>query len=282
MTARHDDRDRTRETAGPGDDPETEARPERRSVLDSTPPAAAKVSAGRWLLVLVPAIVILATGAVLVRSVLNRPVAPVIASSERHPPPSRPTAPVVPVSPAPPSGPQTKEPSASLPKLPWLQDRPPPPPARPSSHQPSPPSPARPSPAPTTRSDPQQPWAYNAADVINRLPNADLRNGRAIFTVCAFCHTAEPGGGHRVGPKLWSIMGREKASHRDYAYSQALKAQGGRWTYEDMARYLYDTRTAVPGGKMAFAGIRDPDRLADVIAFMRTLADNPAPLPKAP
>lgn len=141
----------------------------------------------------------------------------------------------------------------------------------------------RPAPSPAPQKPAvSEPWDFDATEIVARLQSANLRNGAAIFMICAFCHTAEPAGGHRLGPKLWNIMGREKASYPDYSYSTALRAQGGRWTYEDLARYLYDTRSAVPGGKMAFAGIRDPQKLADVIAFVRTLADNPQPLPRSP
>jgi len=247
----------------------------RRSVLEAGSASGQPVSPLRWLVLVVPVLVILAAGGLLVRSLLNQPPVRMVMAPE----PRREAAPPVrPTQPAPVSAPAAPRPTdglPSLPKIPWLADAPPPPPSRPRVPSSSSSS------APSIRLE-GKPWTYDVADVIARLPHADLRNGRAVFMLCAICHTAERTGGHRVGPKLWNILGREKASHPDFSYSQALKRQGGRWTYEDMARYLYDTRTAVPGGKMAFAGIRDPARLADVIAFMRTLADTPEPLPKSP
>lgn len=249
----------------------------RRSVLEAEPPGGQRASPLRWLFVVVPLLVILGAGSLLMRSLLNQPVGRMVVAPEspqEAAPPARPTQPA-PVSS--PSAPRPVDGLPSLPKIPWLADGPPPPPSRPQV----PSTPSSSSSAPSTRLE-GQPWVFDAADVVSRLPHADLRNGRAIFMLCAICHTAEPAGGHRVGPKLWNILGGEKAPHRDFSYSQALKQKGGRWTYEELARYLYDTRTAVPGGKMAFAGIRDPAKLADVIAFMRTLADKPEPLPKSP
>lgn len=141
-----------------------------------------------------------------------------------------------------------------------------------------------PEPVPTEEREvppPSQRPPLDPADVLANLPRADLKNGAAVFKICTICHAAERNGPHRLGSNLWDILGRPKASYSDYAYSQALRSWGGRWTYEDMARFLYDTRSTLPGGKMAFAGIKNPAALADVIAYMRTLSDKPVPLPTA-
>jgi cytochrome c len=219
----------------------------RLSVLQATPQQPDKVSALRWLFLAFLITVIVLAGGFFVRSVLDRAETPlVVARPEPQPEPAAPEGS----------------------KFPWFPY---------GATQPS----ERPSlPAPLPKAG--EPWQFDATEVVSRIAKADLRNGRTIFTVCTFCHSAEPAGVHRLGPKLWNIMGREKASYPDYAYSAALRAQGGRWTYEEMARYLYDTRSAVRGGKMAFAGIRDPGKLADVIAFIRTLSDKPTSLPEAP
>jgi len=218
----------------------------RRSVLEATPAQPEKISALRWLFLAVLLAVIALAGGYLVRSALGRSTSPIVVQSV----------------------PQRQMSAPEKAKFPWFPQDAMQPPLQPASPMPS--------------RNVGEPWQFDAANVVSRIPKADLSNGRAIFKICTVCHSAEPASGHRLGPKLWNIMGREKASYPDYAYSAALRAQGGRWTYEEMARYLYDTRSAVPGGKMAFAGIKDPGKLADVIAFARTLSNRPIPLPKAP
>lgn len=235
----------------------------RRSVLASPPVPDEKASSARWLIVLVPVVALFVGITLVARSLFDQAASISIAWPERQAPP-----------PQQPSRPDWQEVFRENERIPAL-------PARPSQ-QSAPPGPSVPSTPADVRQVPppqSQVWEFDAADVLARIPRADLKNGSAIFTICAICHSVERDIGHRVGSNLWGILGRRKASYSDYSYSQALKAWGGTWTYEDMARFLYDTRTALPGSKMAFAGIRDPAKLADVIAFMRTLADKPVPLP---
>jgi len=243
-----------RDGGGSTEGPLVREQAERRSVLQGGASDAQSISPLRWLIVALPVLVIVATAGLLVQSALNRPIAVEVPRDR----------------PATPDRPGLDRKGLDRQGL-GRRD------VLPAQPQPQPQPGAVPSPA---KSQVTLPWDFDAAEIVARLPVADLRNGRAIFTICAVCHSAEPAGGHRIGPKLWNIIGREKASHPDYPYSSALQLQGGRWTYEDLARYLYDTRSAVPGGKMAFAGIRDPAKLADVVAFVRTLADRPEALPK--
>ena len=59
-----------------------------------------------------------------------------------------------------------------------------------------------------------------------------------------------------------------------------MKGKGGTWGWEQLATYLYDPRAAIPGNKMAFAGVKDAADLADILAYLRKLADAPSELPK--
>jgi cytochrome c len=118
------------------------------------------------------------------------------------------------------------------------------------------------------------------ADVIRLLPQADPGAGANLFKLCAACHTDDRNGQHKVGNNLWNIVGSPKAARPDYRYSQALRTAGGTWTYRELAEYLHDTRNAVPGTSMAFFGIKDSQRIANLLAYMRTRADKPVPLPK--
>ena len=82
-----------------------------------------------------------------------------------------------------------------------------------------------------------------------------------------------------TGPNLWGIVGRPKGSQEGFNYSAALKEKGGEWGYEELANFIHNPRSYIPGNKMAFAGIRDNAEIADLLAYLRTLSDNPPPLP---
>lgn len=113
------------------------------------------------------------------------------------------------------------------------------------------------------------------------LASASSEKGQATAKQCAACHTFEKGGPNRVGPNLWNIVGRKKASEQGFNYSAAMKAKGGEWSYEELSHFIANPRGAVPGTNMTFAGLPRDGQRADVIAYLRTLADSPQPLPKA-
>jgi cytochrome c len=114
-----------------------------------------------------------------------------------------------------------------------------------------------------------------------RLASADVARGETSAKKCAACHTFGKGEPNRVGPNLWGVVGRQKASEAGFNYSAAMKAQKGNWTLDDLDKYLTNPRAAVPGTNMTFAGIPRGKERADLLAFLNGKADNPAPLPKA-
>jgi cytochrome c len=113
-----------------------------------------------------------------------------------------------------------------------------------------------------------------------RLAKADVGRGEASAKKCVACHTFGKGEPNRVGPNLWGIVGRPKASHGGFNYSAAMKSHGGNWTLEELDAYLRIPRGVVPGTNMAFAGIPRASERADLLAYLNSKADNPAPLPK--
>jgi cytochrome c len=117
------------------------------------------------------------------------------------------------------------------------------------------------------------------------LASANPEAGAAVFKKCTACHTAESGGANKVGPNLWSIVNRPLASHEGFAYSAAMKefAQGGSvvWDYQHLSDFLASPKGYIKGTAMGFAGVKKPDERANLIAYLRTLSDSPAPLPEA-
>ena len=113
------------------------------------------------------------------------------------------------------------------------------------------------------------------------LASASVEKGQAAARVCVSCHSFEKGGPNKVGPNLWGVVGNKHAHLATFDYSAAMKSKSGEeWTFEALNAYLKNPKTAIPGNKMAFAGISRDSQRADVINYLRTLADNPLPLPK--
>ncbi len=124
------------------------------------------------------------------------------------------------------------------------------------------------------------PAAFDVSKVLAALKTAKPEDGKAIFKKCQACHTADATSGSKTGPNLWNVLGRERGTRADFTgYSDAMKTKTGKWTYEDLAHFLHKPKEFVPGTKMAFAGVSDPGDLASLIAYIRTLSDNPQPLP---
>ena len=117
--------------------------------------------------------------------------------------------------------------------------------------------------------------------IAELLASSDPTKGENSAKKCAACHTFTKGGPNRVGPNLWGLVNRPKASEAGFNYSAAMKGKGGQWTYDDLNKYLTNPKAFVPGTNMQFAGLNRGSERADVINYLHTLAENPAPLPKA-
>ena len=111
------------------------------------------------------------------------------------------------------------------------------------------------------------------------LAKADVAKGEADAKVCTACHNFQKGAGAKIGPPLWDVIGRAKGSVPGFAYSDAMKAKGGNWTLADLNEFITNPKAYVVGTKMGYAGEANPEKRADIVDYVHTLADSPQPLP---
>jgi cytochrome c len=123
--------------------------------------------------------------------------------------------------------------------------------------------------------------AAPAVPIEKLLQTASVEKGEASAKKCAACHTFEKGGPNRVGPNLFGIVNDPRGEGRGFNFSAAMKAKGGTWTYDELNKFLANPKGYIPGTAMGFAGLPKDSERADVIDYLHTLADNPAPLPTA-
>ena len=118
-------------------------------------------------------------------------------------------------------------------------------------------------------------------DITGLLASADVKVGEQFtHRVCIACHTFDKGGKNGVGPNLYGVVERPRDSEPGFSYSPAMeKFKGQPWSFDALNEWLYKPSAYVPGTRMSFAGITNDKQRADVIAYLRTLSDNPVPLP---
>ena len=111
------------------------------------------------------------------------------------------------------------------------------------------------------------------------LTSASFEKGEKLFKKCSSCHSYEKGGVNKVGPNLWNIINRSKASVQSFKYSKALAEFSGNWGYEELSQFLYKPKEYIQGTKMNFSGLKKVQDRADLLLFLREQADIPAEIP---
>ena len=115
--------------------------------------------------------------------------------------------------------------------------------------------------------------------ILAMLANADLAAGQKVAKKCAACHVFDKGGQNKVGPALWNIVNAGKGQIDGYGYSEALAEFGGVWDYKSLNQFFYKPKAYISGTKMNFAGLKKPADRANLIAYLRSQADQLAELP---
>ncbi len=113
--------------------------------------------------------------------------------------------------------------------------------------------------------------AFALAPFAAKAQEGDAAAGQRVFNQCRACHTINEGGRNGVGPNLHGVVGRAAGSVEGFRYSAAMQEwrEGKSWTEENLRAYLADPKAVIPRGSMSFAGLRNPQQITDVIAYLK-------------
>lgn len=118
-------------------------------------------------------------------------------------------------------------------------------------------------------------------DITPFLAKADAAAGQALIKRCTACHTFDKGGKHGVGPNNYGVVGGAIAHASGFTYSEAIAGmKGKKWDFQAISEFLANPKKYAPGNKMAFAGIKNDQERANLIAYLNSQSDDPLSLPK--
>ncbi len=123
--------------------------------------------------------------------------------------------------------------------------------------------------------------AVAAEPIAKRLAAMDVAKGEASAkSKCASCHQFVKDGKNGTGPALYGIVSRAKGTGAGFKYSAGMTAKGGTWDFEALDAFLANPKGYVSGTTMSFAGLPRGDERANVIGYLRSLAESPVALPQ--
>lgn len=110
-----------------------------------------------------------------------------------------------------------------------------------------------------------------AGTAMAQQASGDPVRGKTVYARCAACHDLNTGA-TRLGPSLKGVVGRTSGTMPNFNYSQALKDKAVVWNAETLDAFLSGPSKYVPGNRMAFPPLANPQDRADLIAFLEQSA----------
>jgi cytochrome c len=104
--------------------------------------------------------------------------------------------------------------------------------------------------------------------VLQSAAAQDVEKGQRSFNKCLPCHAIGPGAENKVGPELNGLDGRH-AGAVAFNYSDGNKNSGLVWDEATFKDYIRSPQAKIPGTKMAFAGVTNPQEIADLWAYLK-------------
>ena len=117
-----------------------------------------------------------------------------------------------------------------------------------------------------------------SVNIMALFTSTSAADGKKVFKKCTACHSIAQGGGNKIGPALWSVLGRKAGSLSDYKYSKAMATHGKNWSFEEINNFLIKPKDWIKGTKMSFAGLKNEKDRAAVILYMNENTNSPLPL----
>lgn len=122
--------------------------------------------------------------------------------------------------------------------------------------------------------------AAAAVSIGTLLATADVTKGAGEAKACAACHDFTKAGPNKTGPNLYDLVERQVASHAGFAYSEGAAALAGdKWSFDNLNAFLKSPKAFIKGTKMAFGGVKNDQKRANLIAYLTSLSDSPKPFP---
>jgi cytochrome c len=97
----------------------------------------------------------------------------------------------------------------------------------------------------------------------------DAASGANVFHQCMICHAIGPGAQNKIGPELNGLDGRHSGTVANYSYSDANKNSGIAWNETTFKEYIVNPQAKIPGTKMPFPGLKDPQQVNDLWAYIK-------------
>jgi cytochrome c len=91
------------------------------------------------------------------------------------------------------------------------------------------------------------------------------------FGICSACHKVDKGAPNAIGPTLFGIGNTKAGAVPGFAFSPAMRSSKVKWTKANLVAFIQDPQKVVPGNRMPFGGLKNPDSAAAIADYILSL-----------